>query len=94
MNQLLRTALQAEADKMREEMRKQAFCAFVCLVCVIIIACVIIGAGFRRVAQMIEARQAAKAGAEKAHFLRGCSTADNDLAARVRGWKQPQRNKE
>jgi hypothetical protein len=57
MNQLLRTALQAEADKMREEMRKQAFCAFVCVVCMIITGAVAIGAGFLRASQMIEARQ-------------------------------------
>jgi hypothetical protein len=44
----------------REAMRQQeqVFCAVVCVVCLIIISCVIIGAGFRRVAQMIEARQA------------------------------------
>ena len=57
MNQLLRTALQAEADKMREEMRKQAFCAVVCVVCMIITGAVAIGAGFLRASQMIEARQ-------------------------------------
>ena len=56
---LLRAALQAEAEQRREAMRRQeqAFGAVVCLVCAIIISCVIIGAGFRRVSQMIEARQ-------------------------------------
>ena len=43
----------------REAMRRQeqAFGAVVCLVCAIIISCVIIGAGFRRVSQMIDAAQ-------------------------------------
>ena len=55
---ILTAALQAEADRRREEMRKQAFCAFVCVVCMIITGAVAIGAGFLRVSQMIEARQA------------------------------------
>jgi len=56
---LLRAALQAEAEQRREAMRRQeqAFGAVVCLVCAIIISCVIIGAGFRRVSQMIDAAQ-------------------------------------
>lgn len=54
---LLRAAMQAEADRRREAMRQQeqAFGAVVCVVCLIIISCVIIGAGFRRVSQMIDA---------------------------------------
>jgi hypothetical protein len=54
---LLREAMQAEADRRREAMRQQeqAFGAVVCVVCLIIISCVIIGAGFRRVSQMIDA---------------------------------------
>ena len=54
---LLLTSLQAESDKMREEMRKQAFCAFVCVVCMIITGAVAIGAGFRSVSQMIDAEK-------------------------------------
>ena len=58
---VLTASLQAEAYKMREEMRKQAFCAVVCVVCMIITGAVAIGAGFLRVSQMIEARQAQEA---------------------------------
>jgi len=56
---LLQAALQAEADRRREAMRQQeqAFGAVVCVVCLIIISCVIIGAGFRRVSEMIDAAQ-------------------------------------
>ena len=56
---LLRAAMQVEAEQRREAMRRQeqAFGAVVCLVCAIIISCVIIGAGFRRVSQMIDAAQ-------------------------------------
>ena len=41
----------------REAMRQQeqVFCAVVCVVCLIIIGAVAIGAGFRRVSQMIDA---------------------------------------
>ena len=54
---LLQAALQAAADRRRDAMRQQeqVFGAVVCLVCIIIIACVIIGAGFRRVSEMIDA---------------------------------------
>jgi hypothetical protein len=59
---ILTEALQAEAeaDRRREAMRQQeqAFGAVVCVVCLIIISCVAIGAGFRSVRNMIEARQA------------------------------------
>jgi hypothetical protein len=57
---ILTEALQAEADRRREAMRKQeqAFGAVVCVVCLIIISCVALGAGFRSVRNMIEARQA------------------------------------
>ena len=57
---ILQAALQADAEQRREAMRQQeqAFGAVVCLVCLIIIGAVAIGAGFRRVSQMIEARQA------------------------------------
>ena len=59
---LLRAAMQAEAEQRREAMRRQeqAFGAFVCLVCAIIISCVIICAGFRRVSQMIDAAKQAE----------------------------------
>jgi hypothetical protein len=57
---ILMEALQAEAeaDRRREAMRKQeqAFGAVVCVVCLIIISCVALGAGFRAVRNMIEAR--------------------------------------
>ena len=54
---LLRAALQAAAEQKREAMRQQeqAFCAVVCVVCLIIIGAVAIGAGFRSVSQMIDA---------------------------------------
>lgn len=54
---ILTEALQAEAESRREAMRKQeqAFGAVVCVVCLIIIGAVAIGAGFRRVSQMIDA---------------------------------------
>jgi hypothetical protein len=57
---ILMEALQAEAESRREAMRKQeqAFGAVVCVVCLIIISCVALGAGFRAVRNMIEARQA------------------------------------
>jgi hypothetical protein len=57
---ILTEALQAEAESRREAMRKQeqAFGAVVCVVCLIIISCVALGAGFRAVRNMIEARQA------------------------------------
>jgi CHASE3 domain sensor protein len=57
---VLQEALQAEADRRREAMRKQeqAFGAVVCVVCIIIISCVAVGAGFRSVRNMVEARQA------------------------------------
>lgn len=57
---ILTEALQAEAESRREAMRKQeqAFGAVVCVVCLIIISCVALGAGFRSVRNMIEARQA------------------------------------
>lgn len=57
---MVTAAMQAEAEQRREAMRRQeqAFGAVVCLGCLIIISAVVIGAGFRRVAQMIEARQA------------------------------------
>jgi hypothetical protein len=57
---ILMEALQAEAESRREAMRKQeqAFGAVVCVVCLIIISCVALGAGFRSVRNMIEARQA------------------------------------
>jgi len=57
---LLRAAMQDEAESRREAMRQQeqAFCAVVCVVCLIIISCVAVGAGFRSVRNMIEARQA------------------------------------
>ena len=56
---VITAAMQAEADRRREAMRQQeqAFGAVVCVVCLIIISCVIIGAGFRRVSEMIEAAQ-------------------------------------
>ena len=56
----LQEALQAEAESRREAMRRQeqAFCAVVCVVCLIIIGAVAVGAGFRSVRNMIEARQA------------------------------------
>jgi hypothetical protein len=59
---ILTEALQAEAESRREAMRKQeqAFGAVVCVVCLIIISCVALGAGFRRVSQMIEAAQQAE----------------------------------
>jgi hypothetical protein len=61
---VLQEALQAEAeaDRRREAMRQQeqAFGAVVCVVCLIIIGAVVIGAGFRRVSQMIEAAQQAE----------------------------------
>ncbi len=59
---LLRAAMQAEADRRREAMRQQeqAFGAVVCLICAVIISCVIIGAGFRRVSQMIDAAKQAE----------------------------------
>ena len=54
---MLTAAMQAEANRRREAMRQQeqAFGAVVCVVCLIIISCVIIGAGFRSVSQMIDA---------------------------------------
>jgi uncharacterized membrane protein YvbJ len=57
---VLQEALQAEAESRREAMRKQeqAFGAVVCVVCIIIISCVAVGAGFRSVRNMVEARQA------------------------------------
>ena len=61
---ILTAALQAEAeaDRMREAMRQheQAFGAVVCVVCLIIIGTVAIGAGFRRVSQMIDAAKQAE----------------------------------
>lgn len=59
---VLQAALQAEAESRRDAMRKQeqAFGAVVCVVCLIIISCVAVGAGFRRVSQMIEAAQQAE----------------------------------
>ena len=59
---LLQAALQAAADRRREAMRQQeqAFCAVVCVVCLIIIGAVAIGAGFRRVSEMIEAAKQAE----------------------------------
>lgn len=59
---ILTAALQAEAESRREAMRRQeqAFGAVVCGVCLIIISCVALGAGFRRVSQMIEAAQQAE----------------------------------
>lgn len=53
---LLQAALQREAMRQQE----QAFGAVVCVVCLIIISCVIIGAGFRRVSQMIDAAKQAE----------------------------------
>ena len=46
----------------REAMRQQeqVFCAVVCVVCLIIIGAVAIGAGFRRVSQMIDAAKQAE----------------------------------
>ena len=59
---LLQAALQAAADRRRDAMRQQeqVFGAVVCVVCLIIISCVIIGAGFRRVSQMIDAAKQAE----------------------------------
>ena len=66
---MVTAALQAESEflitaaiQRREAMRRQeqAFGAVVCLVCAIIISSVIIGAGFRRVSQMIDAAKQAE----------------------------------
>ena len=57
---VLQEALQAEAESRREAMRRQeqAFGAVVCVVCLIILGACAVGAGFRSVRNMIEARQA------------------------------------
>lgn len=56
---ILTEALQAEADRRREAMRQQEqdFGAVVCVVCLIILGACAVGAGFRSVRNMIEARQ-------------------------------------
>ena len=55
---VLQAALQAEHRREAIRQQEQAFCAVVCVVCLIIISCVAVGAGFRSVRNMVEARKA------------------------------------